>query len=137
MKDHKNKNNSTSRKAESTSRSSQTVNSPPSAPHFEEIQIPSTLKSVNIEVRTAPDHLRAKPRTYRVTAESLDNAIGVLLDHIAYLRTGHLDFQASCVERFVAAIKEQIQLQKPQTLDEQVKVLSDVMKCGPDPEHNI
>ena len=59
-----------------------------------------------------------------------------LLQHATQLDKMDLGFTAKLVRAVALRIHEQINLQHPQTLEEQVKTLTYIFGCGPEPDFN-
>jgi hypothetical protein len=73
----------------------------------------------------------AKPTSYTLPAYLVKAAVKFLHEHQTLLLQQRLSASAEIVEGLINRIEEQAALQTPQTVEEQVAVLTDVMKCGP------
>jgi hypothetical protein len=73
-----------------------------------------------------------KPTSYTLPAILVRQAIGFLKDHAHVL--SEIPASANVVHGVVEAIQVIVDLQTPQTVEEQVAVLTEVMGCGPDDE---
>jgi hypothetical protein len=73
-----------------------------------------------------------KPTSYTLPAHLVRLAISFLTDH-AYMLSS-IPASADVVRSLATRIQEQVDLQTPQTVEEQVAVLTQVMGCGPTDE---
>jgi hypothetical protein len=76
----------------------------------------------------------AKPTSYTLPAYLVKAAVKFLHEHQTLLLRQRLSASAEIVEGLISQIENTVVLQTPQTVEQQVAVLTEVMGCGPDDE---
>jgi hypothetical protein len=75
------------------------------------------------------------PTHFVVPAQSLSLAVKYLREHATLLTKAHgLETSAAVVSSLADDIAAVTDLQRPQTLEQQAKVLTEIMGCGPEDE---
>jgi DNA anti-recombination protein RmuC len=73
-------------------------------------------------------------KTYEISTAAIDLAVKFLREHATQLVVLELDAAAEVVTSLVAQINEEVALQLPQTLEQQVAALTEALGCGPEDE---
>ena len=86
-----------------------------------------TLSTSHLHI-PAPE---AEKKHYTLPAHLVQSAIAFLKDHASKLESDHFPASAAVVEILVSKLQAEVDLQTPQTVAQQVAVLTAVMGCGP------